>query len=118
MDFEIFSADALNKAWENIRSKFEDVEKFYNTFICPTDYIINSSDFKKYDMISNVDMSKIRLTLDYQEDFELISKIFDILYIKNQYFTLEDIIELLKKNPSLMSINKKYADIRFNSSMK
>lgn len=112
VDFEIFKTTALNIAWKNMLNSFSNFEKFNSTFICPTEYILSSPDFKKYDLVSDIDMSKVRITLDYEEDFELISKIFDTLYNKKQYFTLNDILEVLQKDPSLTLINAKYADNR------
>lgn len=48
----------------------------------------------------------IRLTLDYPEDFKLIEKIFENLYLQNKIFTLKDIIQLLERKPELVEINK------------
>lgn len=48
----------------------------------------------------------IRLTLDYREDWMLIKKIFDALYQQGTIFTLEQIVEFLNKNPSLLEINR------------
>ncbi len=48
----------------------------------------------------------LRLTLDYPEDLKLIKKIFTKLYKKNKIFNTDDIINLLKKEPELIKINK------------
>jgi len=45
----------------------------------------------------------IRLTLDYQEDFELATRIFSRL---GSYFNAEDVIELLIKEPKLLKITE------------
>ena len=47
-----------------------------------------------------------RLTLDYPVDYKLIKQIFDELYIENNIFSLEEIMNLLKNNPDLLNINK------------
>lgn len=112
LDFEIFKSTALSTAWKKTSDRFGDFEKFNSTFICPTEYILSSPDFKKYDLVSDTDMSRIRITLDYKEDFELISKIFGTLYNKKQYFTSSDILEILRNDPSLSLINAKYANNR------
>lgn len=112
LDFEIFKTSALNIAWKNTFDKYRNLQEFNSTFICPTEYILKSPGFKKYDFVSDVDMSKIRITLDYPEDFELISKIYESLYDKKKYFTLEDILELVKDNPHLLLINSKYVSSR------
>jgi len=49
---------------------------------------------------------EIRMTLDYPEDFEFFKKIFEELYKTNKIFTLHEILDLLKKNPQIMGLNK------------
>lgn len=109
LDFEIFTHNALSVAWKKTIEEFDNSQQFVDTFICPSEYILKSSNFKKYDLVNSKDMSSIRITLDYLEDFELISKIYETLYYKKQDFVLDDIINLLEKNSSMLSINKKYA---------
>jgi spore coat polysaccharide biosynthesis protein SpsF len=48
---------------------------------------------------------EIRMTLDYEEDFNFFKTIFDKLYLKNKNFTLKDIIELIDKEPFISQIN-------------
>ena len=47
--------------------------------------------------------------MDYPEDFEVITKIFNSLYPVNRLFSMKDIIEFLEKNPEILRIN---ADIK------
>jgi spore coat polysaccharide biosynthesis protein SpsF len=47
----------------------------------------------------------LRLMVDYIEDFELISKIFENLYLSNPEFNTYDIINLLENKPELKKIN-------------
>ncbi len=49
---------------------------------------------------------KWRLTLDYQEDFELFKRIFDELYKKGEIFTFKEIMILLKNKPEIIEINR------------
>ena len=55
-----------------------------------------------------------RLTVDTVEDYELVRRIFEELYPYKPYFTLYDIIELLKLRPELAAINRdvKQKDVR------
>lgn len=46
-----------------------------------------------------------RLTLDYKEDLELFTIIFEALYKEGEVFTLEEIISFLKKRPALLKHN-------------
>ncbi|MEI8218429.1 MAG: glycosyltransferase family protein, partial [Elusimicrobiota bacterium] len=47
----------------------------------------------------------MRLMVDYKEDLEFITKIFEYLYPSNPAFGLSDIFNLLKARPELLSIN-------------
>ncbi len=48
----------------------------------------------------------LRLTVDTPEDFELITRIFDILSSENKVFSLARIVELCDENPELAKINQ------------
>jgi len=52
---------------------------------------------------------ELRLTLDTKEDYQLISAVFDELYIGNPYFSADEVVAFLKKRPDLVAIN---ADIK------
>jgi len=88
--------------------KFENIKVFYNTFIPPTIYILEKKKFSNYDLVNEVDLSKIRVTLDYPEDFEVIKKIYENLYEKNRLFGLEDVVKFLEANPQILDINKQH----------
>jgi spore coat polysaccharide biosynthesis protein SpsF len=51
------------------------------------------------------DLSSYRLTVDTQEDFDLVSRIIETLAPKNYAFTLDDIVALLRENPEWVRIN-------------
>jgi len=61
-----------------------------------------------------VNRPDIRLTIDYQEDFELAKKIFEELGENKNTFALSRIIEIFNKKPELLEINqeaqKKYEE--------
>ena len=50
----------------------------------------------------------MRWTVDEEEDFLFITKIYENLYYKNHQFTMQDILNLLEKKPGLQNINRKY----------
>ena len=52
----------------------------------------------------------LRLTVDYPEDLALVEKIFSKLHRENEVFHLEDMLSLFKREPTLLSINKKWVD--------
>jgi len=54
-----------------------------------------------------------RFTIDYQEDYEFIKKVYDELYNKKPDFSLEDILNLLNENPDIKKINEKYNGVNW-----
>lgn len=58
---------------------------------------------------------EIRMTMDYQEDYDFLCEVFDRIYVKNIPFSSQDLMDLLvNKEPSLNDITilaqKKYED--------
>ena len=47
-------------------------------------------------------LSKLRITIDYKEDYKLVTKLFEI----NNKISLEEVIELFKKNLKIFELNK------------
>ncbi len=52
------------------------------------------------------DASEYRLTVDTQEDFDLIASIFSALHPKDSHFSLESILNLLREKPELVKMNQ------------
>lgn len=48
----------------------------------------------------------LRLTVDTMEDFQLIENIIEALWPENPEFSLEDIVDYLNENPTLLELNK------------
>lgn len=100
LDTEIFSFEALEKAWK-------EAPPFEKEHV--TEYIINNPDkFKLINVKNGKDLNNLRWTLDYPEDFIFIKEIYERLYSEDKIFDMDDILELLKKEPYLAEINKKY----------
>ncbi len=77
----------------------------------PFQYIIKHPE--KYSVCSfTMDHSynQWRWTLDYKEDFDFISAVYQHLYKTNPNFGFEEIKMLLQKNPELLEINKMHVD--------
>jgi spore coat polysaccharide biosynthesis protein SpsF len=49
---------------------------------------------------------RLRMTLDYPEDYEFINKVYQELYPRKQDFNLYDIMILLNKKPELREITR------------
>jgi spore coat polysaccharide biosynthesis protein SpsF len=99
VDYEVFSASALEKAWQNEGQNTE-------RFIPPTKYLMESKIFRVKDIVSEIDLKRIRLTLDYPEDFELIEKIATAFHEERNYFGMSEILEYLHAYPGLQKINE------------
>jgi spore coat polysaccharide biosynthesis protein SpsF len=62
----------------------------------------------------NIDYSMShRFTLDYIEDFNFISRIYEELYKINRNFSLEDILILLDAKPEIYGLNSIYAGVNW-----
>ena len=108
LDFEIFKKKALEISWNDKLNEIGNLDEFQSTFINPVKYMLEDKKFINYDLVNDENLSNIRLTVDFPEDFELVSIIYETLYEKNKKFTLEEILELLKQKPELLEINKKH----------
>jgi len=96
LDTEVFSFESLQKA--NIEANSEYDREHVTT------YIRESGNFKISNLSYIKDYSNYRLTVDWEEDFKLIDKIFNF-FKPNIFFSWLDIVDLFKKNPELILIN-------------
>ncbi len=98
-DTEVFSFSVLEKTF------FEAKEKFEREHVTP--FIYNHPEiFKLVSYKINKDYSSLRLTIDTQEDYNLIKIIYDSLFDSNNFFNLNDVINFLNNNPELIKINQ------------
>lgn len=98
MDVEVFSFEALEQANRSAATKAEREHVTYYIVTHPTLFNLGSIEQKE-------DLSSIRLTVDTEEDFILVSKVLEALGEKHPGFLLSDIIALLAKHPEWLSIN-------------
>ncbi len=99
LDVEIFSFEALDKTYKQATLPYE--------FEHVTPYIYQHPDlFKLKNFANDKNLSFHRWTVDTSEDFSLIKKIYDELYIPGKIFLLNDILKLFDKNPELIKINQ------------
>jgi len=97
-EVEVFSFDALEKAWKEATSSFDKEHV--------TPYLYNNENkFKIHNLKMDKNLSHLRWALDWPEDLELIRII--ISKIKKRPILLKDILELMSKEPELQKINKK-----------
>ena len=99
MDVSIFTLKKLKYAFDKAKTK---IEKENITKILREDKNIS-----KKNMLYDNDFSDLRLTLDEEEDFNLIKNIYEYFYSKkNMDFSLEDILKYKSNNPEIFNINK------------
>ena len=113
-DFEIFKTSALQESWREMKEKYEE-DEFYNSFISPVKNLLDNSKFKNFDFVGKEELSHIRLTLDFIEDYNLIKKIYEKFYKENPKFSMNDILEFLDSNPELLRINEKHIQFKKKS---
>ncbi len=104
-DVEIMSYSALKTTWKKATKDFEREHT--------TPYIWENPDMFR---IGNVvwetgkDFSTTeRWTIDYEEDYLFLKRIYEELYPVNPTFSLNDILNLLDEKPEIRKINAKYA---------
>lgn len=101
LDAECFSFAALEQAWHDAEKPSE------REHVTP--YIwLRPEDFRLGVLKSEKDYSHLRLTVDNEEDFKLIDKIYKALYNENKHFSLCDVLRYLERNPDLASTNNSY----------
>lgn len=98
MDTEVFSIDLLKQAYAHAKAAGE------REHVTPYMY----THFPIKSVFYSSDLSDLRLTVDYQEDFEVVKSVIEELYPKNPEFTLEEIlhadrIKTLVHQPALHS---------------
>ncbi len=101
LDTEIFTIEALEKAWNNAQLKSE------REHVTP--YISKRPEmFTLHSVLYKENWSDYRLTVDEPEDFELISKV--IIAFRNRWttFSTKELIQYIQTKPELLSINSKF----------
>jgi len=98
---EVFSFNALERAF------FESKDPLEREHVTPYIYR-NTNLFKILSIQPNLDMSKYRLTVDYPEDYKVISLIANYLYPTNPFFSMGEIINFLQENPDIHKINSHF----------
>ena len=96
-DVEVFRFDVLDRAWREARmlSEREHV----------TPYMIKCDIFKKINVAHDRDLSQQRWTLDESRDYEMLSAVFNVLYHKDAFFHMEDILSFLEEHPAVNRAN-------------
>lgn len=102
VETEVFPFATLEKAWKEARlaSEREHV----------TPYIWKNPEVFRIAKLENEeDLSHIRLVVDDERDFQLVTEVFKNLYREGEVFHLKDILDFLHRNPELLELNRRTA---------
>src|SRR5438552_13266435 len=99
LDTEVASFPALEKVWRDV---FDPVFREHVTY-----YIgCHPNEFKTAAVTSDLDLSHYRWTLDEPADYVLLSKIAERLKERNQFGYLDEVLDIVREDPSLVALNK------------
>jgi len=103
MDVEVMPRETLEKLDAEIKDPL--YREWLTTTIMenPDTYTIANRPLEE-------NLSYLRVTVDYQEDLDLVEKIFEELHNEGGVFHLKDIVDLLRARPDLVAINKMRVD--------
>ena len=102
LDTEIFNFPALEKAFKMATE--QPCREHVTPYIYGNPEIFN---VKTY--VGDVDYSHLRWTLDTDEDYKLISEIYNYFYLEKKDFGYSEIIKAYQENPSWYHINNNIA---------
>jgi len=108
-DVEVMPMTILHTAWMNAASPMEREHTTPYIWEHPEEFRIGNvimEGRRDYSMTH-------RFTIDYKEDYLFIKSVYEELYPKNPLFTLEDILDLLKKRNDIYTINHHLAGINW-----
>ena len=100
IDVEVINFDALKKAFDEASQEYE------KEHVTPFIYKSHPEEFNINVVVSEVDYSSMRITLDTPQDYALLCCVYDNLYEENNFFTLMDIVDLFDEKPWIKSINE------------
>lgn len=95
-----FTKTAMERVYGNYKSHENDTGFIYfftKTGLCKQSVV---GPLKKEHVLDEA-----RLTLDYPQDLELFTKIYESLYNAGEVFGLDEVLDLLRKHPELIGVN-------------
>ncbi|MFA4941309.1 MAG: glycosyltransferase family protein [Patescibacteria group bacterium] len=101
LDVQVFKIEALVKADREVKDQIERTHVSYYIYNHPEIFnILNWAAEKE------CTWPDLRLTLDEKDDYLLLSKIYEKIWLENEDFSYKDIIKFLRDNSNLLNINK------------
>lgn len=109
-DVEVMSFDALKTSWLEAAKDYEREHTTPFIWEQPDRFRIGTVEWEAG---RNYAMSH-RFTIDYAEDYEFITRVYNELWsAENPIFSLDDILQLLEAKPEIMRINSIYAGVNW-----
>ena len=102
LDVEVIPTATLKKMWSEVADPFW--REWLNSYIME-----NPEQYRAANLENDTDLSELRWTVDYEEDFIFVTNVFNRLYGWKKDFSMEDILALLRKEPQLCGINSMHA---------
>ncbi len=97
LDAEVCRYPCLEQAWRNAATPFE------REHVMP--HLWGNTCFETSQVCQQSDQSHLRWTVDFPEDLKLVREIYAALYPGDPAFTTHDIMQLLSRMPTLMTLN-------------
>jgi spore coat polysaccharide biosynthesis protein SpsF len=98
MDAECFSFASLERAWKEAQDPRD--REHVTRFIWRRKGL-----FRCTKLLADVEYPPLRLTVDYAQDLEVVSKIYEKLFRDGDVFHLADVVDLLGREPEIMKPN-------------
>lgn len=99
LDTEVFSMDALGRAWREARLPHE--REHVTPFFYET-----PGRFRTGEVSNDIDLSHLRWTVDEPSDLAFVRAVYDRLYKPGEVFDWRRTLALLECEPELVSINR------------
>lgn len=97
LDTEVFTRAALEAAWR------EASVKEHRVHVTPYMYLTPGR-FRTFSVEDSPDYSDLRLTVDTEEDLELVRQVYEHLGREGR-FTWMDVVDLMRREPALAAVN-------------
>ena len=97
LDVEVCRYACLEQAWRDTTAPFD------REHVMP--HLWGSGRFNVGQLCQESDQSRLRWTVDFAEDLELVREIYTTLFPVESAFTTDDVIRLLERRPTLTMLN-------------
>ena len=99
LEVAVFSMAAVERGWREVTDPFWREWATMSFFDHPEKYRLGN-------VAHHEDLSHLRWTVDYEDDLAFVTKVYERLYREDKIFGMEEVLELLRRHPELMEINR------------